>query len=783
MRLLIAIIFLTTAMFAEANQARSKTYTQTVRGKVVDADSKSTLIGVNVIIAGSDPIKGTTTDVNGNFRLEDVAVGRINLLATYLGYEDKAISNVIVQSGKETVLNIEMTESLEVIEEIIVTGGRKKGEALNEMAIMSSHTFTVDETKRYAGSLDDPSRMVSAFAGVTNDPQGLNEIVVRGNSPKGIQWRLEGIDIPNPNHFADESTTGGPINALSSNMLATSDFYTGAFAPEYGNVLSGIFDMKLRNGNNEKHEFTLGVGALGVDAAAEGPFKENYNGSYLFNYRYSSLGLLNDLNIADFGGVPKYQDLTFKVNLPTKKAGRFSVFALGGKSRIKLEMFNPDDVVQEYAEYESQFGVLGLNHTYRLNKNSFIKTSLSASNNGSGYDEFRLKDSGNYNKEVIQTTNKNTLAASLKYSNKFNAKHRLIFGADYKHYFYDMHDKHVSKYHQKWKTNIDLNNDAGMFQSYASWKYRIAEPLTMVGGIHYINFLLNNSQSLEPRLALQYDINKRSSLNAGFGMHSIKESIITYQVQVYDDDWNASTPNTNLDLTKARHYVLSYNQRLLKNLNAKIEVYYQDLYNVPVENDPSSNFSTLNSNHGYIAKGLVNKGKGRNYGTEFTLERFFDDDYYFLFTTSLYKSEYKALTNKWLNTHYDGNYIFNFLIGKEFIIGDEDKENILNINARATYTGGRKILHLDLEESREKGYSIYQTENAYEDKLDDIFNLNLTASLKINRQNTTHEFLIDFYNALNNQARVGEDYNPFTQEMEYYKQLSMMPNIMYRFHF
>ena len=128
--------------------------------------------------------------------------------------------------------------------------------------------------KRYAGAIDDPARMVSAFAGVNGNAEGDNDIVVRGNSPRGILWRLEGVEIPNPNHFASEGATGGPINALNSNMLGNSDFYTGAFAPEYGNALSGVFDMKLRNGNNEQREYSATLSVLGTDLTAEGPFKE-----------------------------------------------------------------------------------------------------------------------------------------------------------------------------------------------------------------------------------------------------------------------------------------------------------------------------------------------------------------------------------------------------------------------------------------------------------------------------------------------------------------------------
>ena len=254
------------------NVLHGQTLTQTVRGKIVDQESRTALPGANVIVLDANNLLGSTTDVEGNFRIENVPVGRISLAITFIGYEDKVLPNILITSGKETVLDIQLKESLTMMEAIEIKSDKDKSEIANEMALTSARGFTVEETKRYAGSFNDPARMVSAYAGVDTDPSGNNSIIVRGNSPKGIQWRLEGIDIPNPNHFSDEGATGGPINTLNSQMLANSEFYTGAFAPEFGNALSGVFDMRLRKGNNEQREYSFSLGALGTDASIEGPF-------------------------------------------------------------------------------------------------------------------------------------------------------------------------------------------------------------------------------------------------------------------------------------------------------------------------------------------------------------------------------------------------------------------------------------------------------------------------------------------------------------------------------
>ncbi len=757
-------------------------YSQTVRGRIIDRDTKMPLFGVNVLIMETNPPQGASTDIDGYFTIENVSVGRISLRISYLGYEARTIPNVVVGSGKEVVLNVDLQESLHNLDEVEISGTTEKGVVNNEMSLISSRQVTVEETQRFAGSLDDPSRMVSAFAGVTSDPMGNNDIVVRGNSPKGILWRLEGVEIPNPNHFSDESTTGGPINALSSNMLANSDFLTGAFAPEYGNVISGVFDVKMRTGNNEKHEYTLGIGALGADVSAEGPFKKGYNGSYLFNYRYSSLSMLDQLGVVDFGGVPRYQDLTFKVNLPTTKAGTFCLFGLGGLSGIIDESEDDNGVIQEKFDYSTHMGTVGMNHFYLLSDKSYIKTTVSMSSNGSKEKdwenidgEMKFRGEGKWNKIAYR--------GAVSFNHKFNSKHSLLAGIKYTHFNYDMNDKYFDDTDNMWKDGVNVKRNAGLAQAFANWKYRISEKVTLVGGLHYTQFLLNNAYAIEPRVAINWQVSPSAMISAGYGKHSMVESIITYYATVYDDNLMPYMPNKNLELTKSDHYIIGYDQKLSNKMRAKVEVYYQYLHDIPVENVDTSYFSLINNSDGYVEKELVNDGVGYNYGIELTLERYFYNSYYFMLSGSIFDSKYKAKEGVWRNTRFNTQYAANFLIGKEFTIGKQEKGNKLNLNLKLFTNGGNRYIPIDLKESEEMGYSVYQTEKAYETTLDKIYQVNFTASYSINRPKVRHEIVLDIYNVLNNQGRVWEYYDKYKGTADYYGQLNMLPNIMYKIHF
>lgn len=782
--LILSILFLTQQAFCITVES-NRLFEQTVRGTVIDQDSKMPLIGANVIVIGSDPIVGASTDLDGNFRIEKVPVGRINLQITYLGYEKKTLSNIVVGSGKEPVLNIEIIESIVKLDDITVKGHRRKQEALNEMATVSAKVFTVEETKRYAGTFNDPARMVSSFAGVVGDPSGNNNIIVRGNSPKGILWRMEGIEIPNPNHFANEGSSGGPINALNSAMLANSDFFSGAFSPEYGNAYSGVFDMKLRSGNNEKREYSLSGGALGFDGTIEGPFKNGYGGSYLLNYRYSSLGVLDDLGVVDFFGVPKYQDVSFKVNLPTKKAGNFSIFGLGGLSSIDQKDFDEtnEDYVKRNSYFEANLGVLGLTHTYALNDKTYIKNTLSAS----GTQNHNIYKSRNNDGELYLAYQDKFVNTSVKASSSINSKissrHRVKAGLTYTDLAYDIFSEYDLEGDGNYTPELNSEGRAGLLQGFVNWKYRLNDDVTLISGLHYLHFLMNNTTSLEPRLGMEYRVNSQQAFTFGFGIHSKVESLSTYNAIVESAVGDYSSPNKDLDLAKAMHFVAGYKHQFTQNLHLKTEVYYQHLYDVAVENDVESPYVLNNAMGGYVNIDLVNQGTGKNYGVEVTLERFYANRFYFLATGSLYESKFTALDGIERKSRFSGNFASNFLMGKEFPIGDRNKNRSIAINAKATMTGGVRYTPIDLESSIEEGHEVYFMDEYLNKKGNYVFKADMAMSYRRDRKKTTHEFKIDVQNISNHQAVVYEYYDESSEMIEQGYQWSIFPNVIYTIEF
>ncbi len=787
---------------------------QTVRGTILDTDSKLPLTGVNVVILGTEPRIGTVTDEKGDFRFENVPVGRITLQLFYLGYENMSMPNIEVNSGKQVVLNLNMRENITQIEEVVVKANKDKGEAQNDMSLISARSISPEESKRYAGSFNDPARILANFAGVASSPDGNNDIIVRGNSPKYVQWRLEGVEITNPNHFADQNAVGGGVNALNNNLLTNSDFQTGAFSPEYGDVLSGVYDVSLRAGNNQKREATFGLGILGTDITLEGPFKKGYGGSYLVNYRYSTVSLIAEMGLVKVGGIPKFQDGAFKIVLPTNKFGTFSLFGLGGYSAVSFKDVQPsiwqtpgdramNEEISEDFDKGSYLMNTGINNTLSLNSNSSIKTSLSYSGNGSNEDVFELRTTkinnaqGEFLRDSVSDKilnfnsrlKKSTYRGAITYNNKLNAKNKIQVGAKYALFEYNYFQSQLEADGATRVTAVDFKANVGTIRNFISWKHRFNERITMVAGVHNMNVLYNNKSTIEPRLAINWKLNSTSSVHAGYGNHSNMESIHNYFAKVKLPDGSLVEPNKNLGLLKAHHYVLGYEKRFTDNLMAKVEVYYQDLYNLPVENSDTSYYATINEGIDFRYVSLVNKGTGKNYGLEVTVERFFANNYYFLVNASLYNSKYKSLDGIERNTQYNGNYLVNVLCGKVFDKLGRKKNQSLTLNAKIFFGGGKKIIPL----LRDAGGNLavdpvnnrfWDYKKAYDNKIEDTYLVTISASYKWNKPKATHEIFINLDNITDTKGRISEYYDKSQpNSIGYVKQFGFFPNLMYRVYF
>lgn len=765
-----------------------------VRGKVMDQDAKIPLVGANVIIIAGEKEKGASTDGNGEFAIDEVPIGRINILLSYLGYEEVFIGDVLLNSGKELVLELEMAESIHFLEEVVVKANDSRQRPINEMASVSARSFSVEESGRYAASFFDPARMALNYAGVTSaggEGDILNEIIVRGNSPKGIAWHLEGIEIPNPNHFGGQGNSGGGISMLSSSTLSNSDFYTGAFPAEYGNAVSGLFDLKMRNGNNEQAEYSLMLGLLGIEAAAEGPFSKDSKSSYLINYRYSTLSALDKLGVSPIGDVvPVYQDLSFKFNFPTSNFGTFALFGLGGTNSNGMvpdadtSLWESDDDKWGFDE-KQRTGTIGLSHRILFENNSYLHTVAAVSVDNYDYDDYYLDKS----QELIEVPDEigdfrnNIIRVSTKYTRKINAKNTYRIGAIISAYqsSYDLREQNDGN----WESYLDSDANSSMIQFFGHWKWKLNSGVNVNGGLHYTRFNLNGHSSLEPRLAVQWDIGDRDQIALSAGIHSRPEHLSFYFVEDPNQGENNRYPNKNLDFTKSAQTVLAYDKLFRNKIHLKTEVYFQKLYDVPVVDDENSTESIINAQDIWDIAGAgiaTNKGTGKNYGVDLTLERSFTNQFYFLFSGSLYDSKYTAANGIEYNSRYNGGYSSRMLVGKEYKVGKK-QNNILSVNAKFILMGGNRYTPIDIDQSLADQETILIDELTFTEQTPAYWRTDVGVSIRFNREKSTHGLFLEIQNVTNRENIFTQYFNTESNQIDYYYQTGLLPNLNYRIEF
>lgn len=769
--LLVALCFASLSAFAQSPG-------QTVRGQVVDRATQAPLPGANVFVLNTDPLLGTMTDADGWFVLDGVPLGRQDLQVRFLGFVPRTLPQVLVTAGKEVVLHVALEEEVLAGDEVVVVAEVHKDQALNDLATVSARAFSVEETRRYAGGLDDPARMASAFAGVaTGGSLQENAMIIRGNAPKGVQWRLEGVPIPNPNHFAGLTVAGGGgLTLFSSQLLADSDFLTGAFPAEYGDALAGVFDMRFRTGNRAQREHTLQVGALGVEVASEGPFVKGQPATYLFNYRYSTLGLL--LPLLPTEDVATYQDLSFKLDVPTRRWGRFSLWGLGGLDR-QTTTATEDSTQWEYEAWDRLDGVLdlgvgaaGLSHHLILGSRSLLQTTAAATINHTDWHQQRLGDDLQLHDDQLIRSTRARLIVSTALNHKFSSRHTNRSGVSAQGLFYDLDLQAAPEPEASPVPVARGDGRSALVQFFSQSKFGWGTRWTANLGLHGQYFALTGQTVLEPRAGLRWAFRAGQALSAGYGLHSQVEALPIYLVQ------QQGRPNRDLGLTRAHHFVLGYDRRLHERARLRLEGYYQHLFDVPVVAD--SSYSLLNFTQDFaFSEALVNEGLGRNYGVELTLERFLHDGWYYLVTGSVFRARYRGGDGVWRATRFDRGYAANALFGKEWTLRHD---HLLSLNGRLSLTGGARRSPIDAAASLAAEEVIYDEDRAFAVREPAFFGVDLTVTYRRNHTRVSEVWALQVKNVLAAQ-NVSWAYNYQTNQVAEVKEGFPLPVLSYKLEF
>ncbi len=745
--------------------------TQTIRGRVTEQFFEKQIESVNIILLPDN--QGISTDKNGLYRIENVKTVRHQLKISAVGYETVLLSEVLVESGKELVLDIKLRTGNIEIPEIVISADQN-----TRTLAPISQLITIEQVLRYPATFNDPARLAASLAGVAGDNDAANHISIRGNSPHSMSWRIENAEIVNPNHLSNAGTAadlpvlnGGGVNVLSAQMLGTTQFFSGAMPAGYGNSTSGLFDMRLRNGNNEKYEGVVQLGLIGLEAALEGPISKQKGSSFLMNYRYSTVGLLSKMGVPLGDEVTDFQDFAATLNFPTQKSGNFKVFGIVGNSNnyhapLEKSLWKDDKDSKDIA-FGAYMGIVGVKHNLNISKNLFCTTTLAYSGNRSYRDEADFFPNVLPN-NIAYSTQK--VSVNTNFAQTISTRQSLHFGAQM------TYTDQRYRYHNIVSIQ-EIKTQNTLLQPYFSVESRWTPHFQTSMGLQFTNYFTANQQfyNPEPRLSAQYRLAANQKIALSLAAQSKTMPLAQDNLGI-----TGTGSQRGFGLLKSYNADIKYTYTTTSGHQWEANPFFQYLTDAPFDYNGDSflNFydkSLLFLNGINIAK----NGTGKNYGLALQVRKYLDNNYYYLLNATLLKSTYTAENGTNYNTRWNRPYLFNATTGKEWTF-NKKLTHILGVNLHAVTMAGALTNTVNEAQSKANKTTIYDYKNPYNIRLQDYFRTDMRIYWKRNRTRYNSMLSLDIQNATN---RLNEQYLYYEQRAQkttIKTQLGLLPILSYR---
>jgi hypothetical protein len=734
----------------------------TLRGSVRDADNGQFLTGATVYLKNIK--KGTDTDTLGDFRFTDLAPGRYTIEVSFLGYQQLEMAEVLVSTGKEQVLDIELQEAPTSLTSITVKASRspQSGASPNLLRL------TQEETLRFPATFNDPARLATAYPGISGANDQANHLVIRGQSPLGMHWRLEGLEIINPNHtanagtFSDRSTlSGGGVNALSAQLLEEANFYLGAYPAGYGNATAGLLDLRLRNGNNEQREHTVQAGLIGFDIATEGPIKEGAS-SYLINYRYSFTGLLSDLGVPLGDEDIRFQDLSFKLNFPGEKGNTFQLFGMMGRSSndfIQSEdttAWESEKDLYSTIDFDSKMATIGFNWQQpQQDKGLWLLSGA-----WSGIRNNRLAVASDLPNREYDNLEQEKTSLRLSYRRKLLPFGSVTFGIEGLYL-----DQKVSREFALGSEGISGRDSDGVVLSpYLDWRYQIKKLNLQLGwrATTYLNWLDEKTYS-EPRLAISYLANKTTSLGGEYNVTTQAPSPYAPQLQA----------------RKARQYSLFWNRKLGDSRKVSLQVYHQELTQIA----GTGARSAINQLEIILPESSATT-EGRTQGVELSLQQFATGGWWYVLSGSLFDARYLNEQDEWVKTRFAQDFATALTFGKEWSGLDRlDRTNRFGFNVAVRWNGGLRSTPILLQASQAARTTVFDYDAEFSNQLPAYFRTDLRIYYQKNHATWNSMLSLDIQNWSGQQNTAYDYYDRYLGEITTRYQLEFIPILSYRINF
>jgi hypothetical protein len=729
---LLLVLLFPGSIFAQTDSATGRV--GVLRGAVTELRSHAPIARARIAILTTK--LGAVSNESGEFRVTNIPVGRYTVQISANGYATTT-REVVIGSAHQVVIEIELEERIVQGDTLTISGQSALGTVSN-VAAVSAMPFNIEDVNRYAGGYQDPSRMAQNFAGVYGQGTSNNYIVVRGGSPIELLWRLDGIDIPNPNHFGKNGSSGGLISAINSAMLGNSDFLTGAFPAEYGTRMSAAFDMHTRDGNTERVEGTLQLSVIGSEVVAEAPIPGLEGSSVIAGYRHSTLGLLREFGILDFEELPDFDDAMLKLNFKLGGSDKLSATGIWGDARI-----NSENTVDGEIPQGTGLLVGGLNWQHLFSEQLISNVRVN-------YVKNRYTEAYGQGRQEETSTEYATAKAEVTYLP--SSDHSFTVGLSGQHVIFSLLPL------QDFTT---YSEESDAYYAYLNWNWRIIPRLVLNTGVFSQWIDYNKSNSLEPRASLAWSPFDEHTFAVAYGIHRQPEPI---------------------EFAQAEHFVLGYTYRPSSDIMIKAEAYEKRYSDVPIHASTKDSYSFLNEGFAEHINyyDLINAGEGRTYGAELSLFKHYNDGYYITTTASYVRQEFAGSDGIWHFGSFDNQYILNILGGYDFPLSNS---STFTLSEKFTIAGGGAQTPIDLEASREAGRTVRDEANAYGQRKDPYIRLDINAEFHFNWDASRFTIYASILNALDIENVMYDYYSSYYDEVRYDYDVPIIPVIGLRYEF
>lgn len=757
---------------------------------IIDNELKQPVPFASILFTNAEHQFSAITDDNGQATLK-VALGTYKVIVQHLSFQTYTREGVVIGEGFGN-LNIKLTPAASQLDDVVITARKDDQNVDNPFSTVSAHHVTVEQLETQPASFKDVARLVTNYAGVNGGGgDERNEIVVRGNSSRGVAWYIEELPVPSPNHFSSEGGSGGAVNMVSANNLASAELFTGAFPAIYNNALSGVFDLRTRAGSMTDHKYGFEVSVLGVDARAEGYFKKDKS-SYNLNYRYSTLSLIEKVGI-DIKGLiaPFYHDLNYKLQFNVSPQTQVAVFGVNGFSSYDKEYhseINGEEVLIKKKTESYSMCMNGFSVTHHFNENLTYKSIHAYVATYYYVNDDRLNDSLTAFYNAVDTKHSYQYIKSHDYLLYHKGRFTLQTGLVSNVYQYNLHLEDDTEPDLISNTPIDTTalfvgskNFTFDAQYYVSAKVNIGTKTLVTGGINTMYHALTNNWSSDPRLGVKYFINNKHTLAYAFGVHTHYEATSVYLVKLNDYVDPVYQPNDHLGPSHAFHHVLSYGYRPSDYTTIGVETYFQYLYQVPVGTGDESYFSTLTKTDGITRSKLANNGIGRNYGIEVSVEQFLPRRILISANGTVYDAKYRANDGQLHDSPYNGRFAFKLMSGKEFLFGENDKHK-LTVGGKLSLSGGSRYTPLDVDASAVYGKPVKDKNRLFSNQTPMNYRIDLGIHYQLTAAKYTMKLKLDIQNVTNRETIDNIDYDP-VHGLVYDKQGQILPVLFIQFGF